>query len=407
VRKLLAFLCLVGSAFATSPIIGNLKDPATNAVSAGAFVRVWLRGCSSNQPRVNGTALIPPRGSSTYYVDLPADASGAIKDANGNAANLYATRDAAGTGDGDIQCGASKQAVWYGLQPYFNGIPGVETPVHAKNGVTLDFTNVTPITTTPTTTAPSGDTTYCRLDGGNCGFTGPITTTSSIQLSGGTSDTTAGAGKLYYRTDLNRPRYYDSAWHSLIAADTTDTLTGKTLTAPTITSPTTTGTDSGAEILQNKTLNGAGNGNAVSLLNIQGQAGALTGNAADQTIYTYTLPANTLGAGKGIRITYGFIKTNSAATTYKLSFGSSTMTLLAGATQAGQVTGQVLIFNNAGVQNAQTWYIEPIFQAATIVGTAGATSAVNTANSAVITLTFNVAATDSATPQIWLVELIQ
>jgi hypothetical protein len=249
-RKLLAFLCLVGSAFATSPITGNLKDPATNAVSAGAFVRVFLRGASSCQPRVNGTALIPPRGSSTYYVDFAPDANGLIS------GTLYSTRDAAGTGDGEIQCGASKQAVWYGLQPYFNGIPGVETPVHAKNGVTLDVTNVTPITTTPTTTAPSGDTTYCRLDGGNCGFTGPITTTSSIQLSGGTSDTTAGAGKLYYRTDLNRLRYYDSAWHSLIAADTTDTMTGKTLTAPTITNPTTTGTDSGAETLQSKTLAG-------------------------------------------------------------------------------------------------------------------------------------------------------
>lgn len=59
-----------------------------------------------------------------------------------------------------------------------------------------------------------------------------------INFVGGTSDTTANIGNLFYRTDLDRLRWYGGAWHSIIGADTTDTLTNKTLTSPAINSPT-------------------------------------------------------------------------------------------------------------------------------------------------------------------------
>jgi hypothetical protein len=125
-------------------------------------VRAYLRGCSANQPRVLGTALIAPSGSSVYYKDFRPDANGLIT------GTLYSSRDAAGTGDGEIDCASSKQAVWYGIVVFVNGTPGVEVPVHAKNTATLDITQLSPITTTPVVTAPTGDTTYCRLDASNC-----------------------------------------------------------------------------------------------------------------------------------------------------------------------------------------------------------------------------------------------
>lgn len=62
-----------------------------------------------------------------------------------------------------------------------------------------------------------------------------------INFVGGTSDTTANIGNLFYRTDLDRLRWYGGAWHSIVGADTSDTLTNKTLTAPNISAPAVTG----------------------------------------------------------------------------------------------------------------------------------------------------------------------
>jgi hypothetical protein len=202
----------------------------------------------------------------------------------------------------------------------------------------------------------------------------------------------------------------------VVGQATTDTLTNKTLTAPTITSPTTTGTDAGAETLQNKTLTGAGSGNSVTLLNVQGPASAITGTAADATVYTYTIPANTIGAGKGFRLKVTFIhSTGTASVTYKLSLGG---TLLDSAAYSNINTGAVdqftwEIFNNSGVQNAQNWV-----RGATQNNNAGGavqliaansvgTSAKDMTASQILLFTFNVAATDQVTPKQWVVELIQ
>lgn len=167
-RKLLAFLLLSASAFATTTVSGTLKDLSTGTVAANSFVRVYLRGCGGNQPRVNGTALISASNGATWFVDFKPNSSGVIS------GTVYSTRDAAGTGNGDIECGGSLTAVWYGVQVYYNGTAGPEMPVHAKSGATLDLTNVTPISTTPVVTAPTGDSTYARLDAGNMPFTGTV-----------------------------------------------------------------------------------------------------------------------------------------------------------------------------------------------------------------------------------------
>jgi hypothetical protein len=152
----------------STTISGNLKDLTGVAVTSASFVRFWLRGASGNQPRVNGTALIPPAGCGSWFQDFEPNASGVIS------GTIYSTRDAAGTGNGDIETGGVNTAVWYGMQVFINGNPGPEVPVHAKSGATLDVTTVTPITSTPVSTAPSGDTSYIRLDGGNSPATGLV-----------------------------------------------------------------------------------------------------------------------------------------------------------------------------------------------------------------------------------------
>ncbi len=168
VLVVLLWLSLLCRLNATTPVTGSLKDLSTGAVQKNAKVRLWLRGCGGNQPRVLGSALVAPVQGTTYFKEFLPDASGNIT------GTVYATRDSAGTGNGEVDCGGSKLAVWYGVQVFVNGVGGPEVPVHAKNGISLDLTSAVPISSTPVVTAPTGDSTYARLDAANTPFTGAI-----------------------------------------------------------------------------------------------------------------------------------------------------------------------------------------------------------------------------------------
>lgn len=169
-KRFIGLLCLLlaPAAWATTTVSGKIQTLGTGNVTSGAFVRFWLRGCAGNQPRVNGTSVIGPTQGGVFFFDIAADASGSTS------GTIYSTRDNAGTGNGDIECGGSKLAVWYGMQIFVAGKGGPETPVHAKSGATLDITQVTPITTNPVITSPTGDSTYLRLDAGNSPVTGNL-----------------------------------------------------------------------------------------------------------------------------------------------------------------------------------------------------------------------------------------
>lgn len=190
-KRILAFAlaCLWAlPVLATTTVSGNLKDLTGTAATSRTFVRFRLAGCSNGQPRVLSTAVIAPSGGgANWYFDFTPDSSGNIS------GTLYSTRDSTGLLGGDIDCNGSATAVFYFMSIWTNGQRGPEIPVHAKNGVTLNINSVTPITSNPVVTAPTGDTTYCRLDGGNCGFTGNITTQG---INAGTNSISGGAGSL-------------------------------------------------------------------------------------------------------------------------------------------------------------------------------------------------------------------
>lgn len=160
------------------------------------------------------------------------------------------------------------------------------------------------------------------------------------------------------------------------------------------------------DTLSNKTFTGASSGNAITLLNAQGSTGALTGNSSDQTIFTFTIPANVIGSGKGIRVKWSETHTSgTASVTYKLTFGSTALVSYSTADVTVQHIGQHEIINATGVQNSQiicNWVLTNITQVQNAT-----TAAENTANPLVVKLTFNVANTDQVTGRFWLIELIQ
>jgi hypothetical protein len=157
---------------ATTTVTGKIQNLGTGNVTSGAFARFWLRGCGGNQPRINGTSVIGPSQGGVFFFDITSDASGNVS------GTIYSTRDNTGLLGGDIECGGSHTSVWYGLQLFSAGKGGPEVAIHAKSGASLDITSVTPITVNPVITAPSGDSTYARLDTGNQPFVGNIQATN-------------------------------------------------------------------------------------------------------------------------------------------------------------------------------------------------------------------------------------
>ncbi len=162
------------------------------------------------------------------------------------------------------------------------------------------------------------------------------------------------------------------------------------------------------DMLKNKTLSGAGSGNSVDLLNEQAAAAALTGNSTDQTFYTYTLPAGTLGASKCLEIeVWGNHSSGTAAVNYKILFGATAYANNTAAAGAGQVYFRVHVCNNSGSTTAQHGSNIVSVPGLTFGTFAPLTSAENTGAAVVIKGTFNVASTDQFTPGDWVVRLSQ
>jgi hypothetical protein len=136
---------------------------------------------------------------------------------------------------------------------------------------------------------------------------------------------------------------------------------------------------------------------------------ASVGTAADKTLYTYTLPASTLAAGKGLRVKAWFThSTASASVTYKLFFGATAYVNSATTNSANVLYAEAEIFNNSGATNAQNGNnLTNLGAPPALNEFAPLTSAIDTTAAVTIQLTFNVAATDQVTGARFQVELIQ
>ena len=178
-----------------------------------------------------------------------------------------------------------------------------------------------------------------------------------------------------------------------------------------------TGTLGATGGMKNTSLTAAGNGNSVTLLNQQPAGSPMQGTGGDVTVYTYTIPPNTVGAGKCIRIKWiWYHNSGTALVTYKLNIGSTAF----GVNGSTGVDNLVMenygftICNNSGVQNAQNFQRYHAFRSSNVTGVYlneiienQGTSAVDFTQAQTITAAFNVASSDQVTPKFWLVELIQ
>jgi hypothetical protein len=160
------------------------------------------------------------------------------------------------------------------------------------------------------------------------------------------------------------------------------------------------------DTLTNKTLTGAGSGNSTTLLNSQDTLAAVAGNGTDQTLYTFTIPANTVQAGKGIRLTAYILNNNAVAPTYKVTLGATSLALTPSAFANNIQMFRIEMFNNSGVQNAQVWTTY-VVDSSTILNTGIVTSTENFANAVTLKITANEANPNAVTPKKWIVELIQ
>lgn len=168
---------------------------------------------------------------------------------------------------------------------------------------------------------------------------------------------------------------------------------------------------SDTQTLSNKTLTGASSGNSVVLINIQQNNGAaaITGNSTDLNLCSgFTIPANTIGSGKGLHIvaTYNH-SSGTASVTYNIKFGGTIFDTKSDTT-TGAIRRELNIFNNPGVQNAQTVEKFTIEGSSTAsFGFGAPVSSVDFTQAQTFAVTFNVANTDQVTPGPCYLTLIQ
>lgn len=164
-KVILYLLLCLPAAEATTTVTANLKSALGTAYSADSFVRFRLRGYSGSVPRVSGGVIV------VTIPDVTPDAAGLIS------TTLYNNYEITPAGT-------------YWTVEYWAGGNMVSTANYTictitagacSAGVTTyDLNQATANTVPPVVLAPTGDSTYARLDGGNTPFSGNITTQSIL-----------------------------------------------------------------------------------------------------------------------------------------------------------------------------------------------------------------------------------
>jgi hypothetical protein len=127
-------------------------------------------------------------------------------------------------------------------------------------------------------------------------------------------------------------------------------------------------------------------------------------------MYTFSIPAATMGSGKGVRfkVRWKCSTCTSANKIYKWVFGGTTLSYAAvSATSTSLNYTSIDIYNNPGSTTAQTMTDDMLFNGGSNVTGLSGTAAENTANAITVNFVANAAATETFTPIIFTGELIQ
>jgi hypothetical protein len=411
-------------AFATTSVTGNLQDAGGAAVNGRVFVRFWLRGCNANQPRAAGIALIAPAGAPGYYKDFTPDTSGAIS------GTIYK--------NSEIECGGQTGVTWWGVQVYRDGKPGPEIPYNVTGSFNLN--SATPNTTNPVVPAPTGDSTYCRIDAGNCGFAGSPLPSANNTYDLGTSG--AGWRDVWLSRALKpvsnnavdlgttalgfRTGYFST---SILPVANNSVDLGSSLSgfrsgyfATSILPVPDNAVDLGSPSVRFRngflsgnitgaTLTSANNGNSVTLLDNQGTLAGVVGDNTDKMVFA-SPSLGPFSAGKGFRVKVWTVHSvGTAAITYKLFYGATAVytTSLTSVDNTHYDYFTIDVTNDTGTQNAQTIGTVDIVNniAADNPSSGVTTSAANLAVAGVIKWTMNAANTQTVIPKKWIIEAIQ
>jgi hypothetical protein len=136
----------------------------------------------------------------------------------------------------------------------------------------------------------------------------------------------------------------------------------------------------------------------------QGPTGTLTGNSADQTIFTTTIAANALQAADMVTVNYSFKKLSGAATcTYKGFFGATSFTPTSSSLSNADATGGWSVYvNSTSAQSVRN--LLSVGMSGSISTAYSASPAEATSGTIVVKLTANCANTETFQGQSWLVE---
>jgi hypothetical protein len=158
-------------------------------------------------------------------------------------------------------------------------------------------------------------------------------------------------------------------------------------------------------------LSGGGSTLLTTITTGTGACGATcVGTGADVNMYTYQIPAATIGSGKGVRLKARWRCSTCTAVgkVHRWVFGATTLSYSSVTFSTTTPNyAQVDIFNNPGVTNAQTMMTDAIqiggVQGAPVI----ASPAENTANAITVNFVFNAAGTETMTPILFTAEVIQ
>jgi hypothetical protein len=142
-------------------VSGNLKDTGVaNVTGSNTYVRFTLEGYGANIPKVTGTNVIV-----VPYKDFHPDS-------NGNISGMI-------QGNDTISLGSNPPGgTDYQICTYYQGQQFI-CNTYTITGSTFNLNSAVPNTNNPTVPAPTGDTTYLRLDGGNSPVPGNFTFTGA------------------------------------------------------------------------------------------------------------------------------------------------------------------------------------------------------------------------------------